>query len=170
MAFVVAVGRRTGWPAVSLRDGVGRLVHCGLRRPDGGLFDSRGRLTEEQFHEGWYGQLTDDTVEAIQDQYPSSDEQLRVAAAHAHMLFPDLPGVLEQEAQFDAFTSELAELCRQHGIFLRSDGPHGIIAYPGYGNERFEAQMSIDGGVRIHRILGPDTEDEPDVAQEGVKR
>lgn len=165
MAFAVVVGRRTGWTAVSLRDSAGRLVHCGLRHPDGGFFDSRGRLTEDQFLEGWHGDLVDDTVDAIQNQYPTSNEQLRVAAAHAHMLFPDLPGVFDEEKKLDAFASELGDLCRRHGIFLRSDGPHGIVAYPAYGNEQFEAQLSVDGGFRVHRVLGPDIDDEP-VAQE----
>lgn len=158
MAFAAAVHERTGWPAVSHRTADGRLVHVGLRHPSGGIFDSRGVLAQEEFSAPWHGVYGDDRIDLILDQYPTSPEQVRRAATHASILFPDLPGTLSRAERVDEFTADLAALCQRHGFAMRADGPHGIILYEAYGGESFEARFTMDGGIRFDRVLGRDTD------------
>src|SRR5690606_1158055 len=92
MAFAVMAHRRTGWPMVTLRDGDGSLVHAGLRHPEGGFFDVRGQLDEAGFSDRFWGTLTDDTAEAVLEEYPQPPHVLERTDNHIDILFPDLPG------------------------------------------------------------------------------
>lgn len=94
-------------------------------------------------------------MSCILKKHPQTQGQIERAQRHAFLLFPDLPGRGEAMRPVDEFLVELADLCRRHEVFLRADGPHGIILYSSPGSDElgFGATVQLDGSLRIQRLL-----------------
>ena len=155
VAMAVAAHRRTGWPIVVLRSAAGELLHAGVNAPGRGYLDVRGVLPEEEFRGSRQGALSWAEEEALMDEAGVAEDDVTKAARLLCLLFDDLPGTNVLAARFGGFADALEALCREHGVWLRADGPRGIIAYEAYGEEvGFEVSFGPTGEARLERLLG----------------
>jgi hypothetical protein len=155
VAFAVAVHRRAGWPLLAVRDGAGNLQHAGFRNPKGVACDARGAIGESELAHPWGGAMSETDEETLLADDPKIDAEAIEAADHvAGLLFPDLPGSSAKQERLRAFAEGLEALCRGTGVWIRSDGPHGIPVYDAYGDEgEFEVSVGAAGDARIDRTL-----------------
>ena len=119
-ALAMAASQGTGWPMVGLmEDGV--IRHALVQRPDGLLHDVRGPVEVADAGKP-FGIKSPDirpiTEADLLARRPVDNIGFALKVAMA--LWPDLPwreGTMH--ARVLAFTTELEEVCRRHGIWLR---------------------------------------------------
>jgi hypothetical protein len=156
VALAIAIHRRTGWPLVASRGRRRELLHAGVRTPSGLCMDIRGEVGERDFMalHGADHVTPADEATLLEEDPKIGEGAIRQADERLALLFPGLPGPDARLTRIEAFANDLEEVCRRHGIWLRDDGPHGIIAYDGYGDEAgFRISLGTFGEARIHRML-----------------
>jgi len=165
VAMAVAIHRRTGWPLIAARNERGDLIHAGVRTPSGSCMDVRGEMSDWHFMVEFKADRVVPADEAtLLREDPKIDER-EIAKAEGRLpsLFPALPRQSRRAERMAAFAEDLEGICRKHGIWLRDDGPHGMIAYEGDGAEDgFSLSFGMTGEVRLKRTWAEhDNDDMP---------
>lgn len=159
VAMAAAAHRRTGWPIVVLRSQFGEMMHAGINVPGKGFLDVRGVLPEGAFRGNRQGALSWAEEKALMEEAGITEVDVDKAMRLLCLLFEDLPGENALAARFGGFAEALEALCREHEVWLRGDGPCGIIAYEVYGEEvGFEVSFGPTGEARFERLLGQPVE------------
>jgi len=163
VALAVAIHRRTGWPLIAARNVRGELQHAGVRTPEGLCMDVRGEMSEWHFMTPFIASAVVPVDEGtlLREDPKIGEEDIADADGRLPSMFPALPGESSRAGRMMAFADDLEAICRKHGIWLRDDGPHGMVVYEGDGDESgFRLSFGMAGEVRMHRVFG-DHEDDP---------
>lgn len=154
-AFAVAASRRTGWLMAAVRDrATGAMLHVGLDAPGGRYLDVRGyHESQEDFCWLYGGSVSWADEGTVLDENPHvTEEKVEWADGLLDLITEDLPGRAARIDRLEGFARDLEAACRRHGVWLRSDGPHGIVVYDAYGDEgRYEFSLGPTGEARLHR-------------------
>jgi len=146
-----ALYRGLQWKLIGLiqeMDGEIVVRHAAVRHPDGGFFDARGHVTEEEFLSPFGpGEIRDF---ALQDDLrkltrPIQEHAISMAGKLAMSLWPELPWTKHTYVNsLVAFVGDLEKLCRRHGFWLYAPVPNPA-SWP---------QISVeDGGESGYEIL-----------------
>jgi hypothetical protein len=127
-AFAIALNRGLGWPILGLMDGE-VVRHVAVYGIDHKLHDVRGAFKQDDPKFGRpFGiglpytlePVTEDDLRAIR---PVHERTIRRALRFAECIWPELPWKEARSEKVRAFANELEEVCRRHGVWLRSAYP-----------------------------------------------
>lgn len=129
-AFAIAVSRGTGLPIVGLMEGAVPRHALVYWRDKNRFVDVRG---EHAMHEPRLGapfghrpgsyDLQELPEERLFAQRPIDGASIRYAQRYADILLPQLPWRRSRAARAKSFCDELEDLCRRHGLWIRSPYP-----------------------------------------------
>ena len=126
--FAAALSQLTGWQIVALKTPDHDFRHALVRDPEGGLWDVRGFLTDDEvggpFSVAGPYDLREVALEDLRKVRPVLDQSIRRAKYCIELIWPDLPFVeTARIVRYTAFMNELEKLSRRHGVWLRAPVP-----------------------------------------------
>lgn len=125
--LAIALHHGLGWPLVGLIDN-GKIIHAGVRSPEGKLWDGRGKVSEKEFVKPFSKNppvIRDITEDDLQTTGTVQKHAVEVMQEKAQAVWPKLPWKQKtREERVVAFADELEALSRKHklwvcGMFLR---------------------------------------------------
>ena len=153
-AFATALHQGLGWPIIGLIIAKGVIRHVGVQGPDGELYDARGFVPKGKFEEPFGFPCPYDlrpvTINDLRRAGESCEERersVRMARKMAETLWPELPWKESLAGRVSAFASELEELSRKHGLWIRSPVPAAapLIAVDDEDAEGYILRPTVEG-------------------------
>lgn len=158
IAFAAAMHRITGWEIVAIDTKKTHLTHCGVRAPDGTIWDGRGPVTPHQFIESFVDTVPErfrtPTWDELRAAWPPID--LPATERIASQMYPDLPHLSTSDrSRTVQFVDEVEELSRQCNLWIRA--PDGAISTHPVIAEWFEEVVGyrvalVDGIITFDRV------------------
>lgn len=164
IAFAAAVHRITGWEIITIDTKESLLAHCGVRAPDGVIWDGRGPVTPEQFIESHINVVPEHfrvpTWEELRAAWPPIG--LPTTERIVSQMYPDLPHLpTSDRSRTVAFMDEVEAMSRRHDAWIVANptsplrGSEGHVAsamhcWPVIGEEFDEIagyRMAFNNGV-----------------------
>lgn len=164
--MAIALNRGLGWPIVGLillppgTNGELIVRHTAVRHPDGGIYDARGLVTEEEFVKPFgVGTLIDFEMESDLRKHtrPITEHAITSAGKAAMSLWPELPWTSDSFVQSVlSFVNDLERLCKRHGFWLAAPVP-SQASWPmivlAEGDESYEIVTAGYGSYVVNRVL-----------------
>lgn len=125
-AFAIMLNRELGWPIMGLMD-KNIVRHAIAQSPDGTWFDARGSLAEMELGKP-FGISRPYNLRAVEENdlraiRPVGEPSIAKARDIAERLWPHFPWKNASMQKARAFAEELENLCKKHGVWLRSSSP-----------------------------------------------
>lgn len=159
--LAIALNRGLDWGMVMLQH-TGKkgttVRHAGVRHPDGGFFDARGRVAEDLFMMTFESvKLIDCPFEDILKQQgrPVLEYAIHCAGQHAMRLWPQLPWSNSTSiGQMIEFLDDLERLCRQHGFWIADAN----LAATNDEEVGYELAVSTDGEYAVNKVTAAEVD------------
>lgn len=125
-AFAIMLHRELGWPMIGLMDD-NVIRHVVTQTPAGTWFDARGPVKETELGQP-FGLSRPYNLRAVEEKdlrviRPVHEASIARARDITERLGPDLPWKNASMERAKAFAREFEDLCKKHGIWLRSSVP-----------------------------------------------
>lgn len=121
--FAIAMHRGLGWQIIGLfREQ--KIIHAGVKSPEGKIWDGRGEISEFQFTEPFLAAsnipaITDITESDLFSRDDVSEYMIEDYLEKAQVIWPDLPWMGQTiRQQVTAFAEELEALSRKYKLWV----------------------------------------------------
>lgn len=158
-AFAIAMHRCLGWPMIGLMQGE-LIRHAGVIDPDGNIWDSRGKISKEEFGEPFGIKfpyetrlITEEKLKSVAPMLSNRDHFIESLSKQAQMAWPQLPWKQDTLiVRVRAFAEELEALSRKHGLWIYGNLPTALPAISeGDGEEKGYKLETVRGSYMINR-------------------
>lgn len=137
ISFAAAAHRITGWEMIAIDGQDLPLAHCGVRAPDGTIWDGRGRVTPDQF-ELTHANATPEhfrvvTWDEMRTAWPPID--LPGTERLVSRMYPELPHLpTSDRSRTVAFMDDVEAISRRHNAWIVAT-PNAMHSWPVIGDE-----------------------------------
>lgn len=148
--LAIALHRNLGWPMVGLFSD-DRIIHAGVRSPEGKIWDGRGEVSQEEFTKPFAyisNVIRDVTEEELFARNKVSEHLVDMMTEKAQVVWPELPWKYNTfQDRIIAFADELEMLSRKHKLWICGNTPMSLpIVFKGCDDEvGYAIKPTLDG-------------------------
>ncbi len=161
ISFAAAVHRITGWEVIAIDTDQYQFSHCGVRSPEGVIWDGRGPVTAELFIEGHVSTVPEafrvPAWDELKTVWPAVD--LPGTERIVSQMFPHLPHLPSSDRSRNlTFMDRVEALSRRCNVWIRgAHAPHmRPVIGEAFGEEVGYRAAKTDGRITMDRMLRSD--------------